>query len=105
MVDPTAITEAPIVAEPLTETQSPEQINVDTPTVETPLTAPTVDMPTALTEGTTPDDQSMDDLQHSQEDHVEQRQETKQEEATHMVPASEPPRYLLQLLRPCRKSL
>ncbi|KAG6055418.1 hypothetical protein E4U32_006318 [Claviceps aff. humidiphila group G2b] len=64
MVDPTAITEAPIVAEPLTETQSLEEINVDTPTVETPSTAPTVEMPTALTEGATPDDQPM-----SQETH------------------------------------
>ncbi|KAG6233290.1 hypothetical protein E4U25_005768 [Claviceps purpurea] len=83
MVDPTAMTEAPIVAE----------INVDTPTVETPSTAPTVEMPTALTEGATPDDQPMDDLQNSQGDHVEHRQETQQEEATRTVPASEPPTY------------
>ncbi|KAG6181792.1 hypothetical protein E4U27_002116 [Claviceps purpurea] len=86
MVDPTAMTEAPIVAEPLTETQSLEEINVDTPTVETPSTAPTVEIPTALTEGATPDDQPMDDLQNSQGDHVEHRQETQQEEATRTVP-------------------
>ncbi|KAG6106301.1 hypothetical protein E4U31_000866 [Claviceps sp. LM219 group G6] len=54
MVDPTAVTEAPIVAEPLTETQSLEEITVDTPTVETALTAPTVETPTALTEDATP---------------------------------------------------
>ncbi|KAG6128074.1 hypothetical protein E4U12_005440 [Claviceps purpurea] len=93
MVDPTAMTEAPIVAEPLTETQSLEEINVDTPTVETPSTAPTAEMPTALAEGATPDDQPMDDLQNSQGDHVEHRQETQQEEATRTVPASEPPTY------------
>ncbi|CCE32515.1 uncharacterized protein CPUR_06375 [Claviceps purpurea 20.1] len=78
---------------PLTETQSLEEINVDTPTVETPSTAPTAEMPTALAEGATPDDEPMDDLQNCQGDHVEHRQETQQEEATRTVPASEPPTY------------
>ncbi|KAG6132746.1 hypothetical protein E4U38_003172 [Claviceps purpurea] len=82
MVDPTAMTEAPIVAEPLTETQSLEEINVDTPTVETPSTAPTAEMPTTLTEGATPDDQPMDDLQNCQGDHVEHRQDSDSERDT-----------------------
>ncbi|KAG5954214.1 hypothetical protein E4U58_000131 [Claviceps cyperi] len=74
MIDPTANTDAPIVEGPLAETQSPEEITVDTPAIETPLTAPTVETLTALTEEATPDAQPMDTAHDTEVDHLHEPQ-------------------------------
>ncbi|KAG5913034.1 hypothetical protein E4U61_007488, partial [Claviceps capensis] len=105
MIDSTAPAEAPIVEEPLAETQPLEEITANPPDVETRLTAPTMETPTvALVEGATDDAQPTDaahdtdvDLLHESQDspghHVEHRQEVQQDDNTTTVTGSEQPRY------------
>ncbi|KAG6144696.1 hypothetical protein E4U38_001960 [Claviceps purpurea] len=103
MIDPTAPAEAPIVEEPLAETQPLEEITAKPPGVEPPLTAPTMETPTvALVEEAADDAQPTDaahdtdvDLLHESQDspghHVEDRQEVQQDDNTTTVTGSEQP--------------
>ncbi|KAG6235284.1 hypothetical protein E4U23_000747, partial [Claviceps purpurea] len=111
MIDPTAPAEAPIVEEPLAETQPLEEITVNPPDVEPPLTAPTMETPTvALVDEAADDAQPTDaaqdtdvDLLHDSQDspghQVEDRQEVQQDDNTTMVTGSEQPRYFTRATR------